>query len=81
MMEGNGMLCAHPDLAYRYELCQLTVLHFSMRVLISGFTFSIRSTSLPLLFIMPPGMTNTLVPDTKCKEGKKNGISLESVIC
>lgn len=42
----------------------LTVLHFSMSVLISGLTFSIRSTRLPLLFIIPPGITNTLVPVT-----------------
>lgn len=39
-----------------------TVLHFSMRVLISGLTLSIRSTSWPLLFIIPPGMANTLGP-------------------
>lgn len=41
-----------------------TVLHFSMRVRISGLTLSIRSTSLPLLFIIPPGIIYTLVPPT-----------------
>lgn len=43
---------------------QLTVLHFSISVLISGLTFSIRSTRVALLFIIPPGMTKTLVPPT-----------------
>lgn len=43
---------------------QLTVLHFSTSVLISGLTFSIRSTRFALLFIIPPGMTKTLVPPT-----------------
>lgn len=43
---------------------QLTVLHFSISVLISGLTFSIRSTRFALLFIIPPGMTKTLVPPT-----------------
>lgn len=43
---------------------QLTVLHFSISVLISGLTFSISSTRLALLFIIPPGMTKTLVPPT-----------------
>lgn len=40
------------------------MLHFSISVLISGLTFSIRSTRFALLFIIPPGMTNTLVPPT-----------------
>lgn len=43
---------------------QLTVLHFSISVLISGLTFSISSTRFALLFIIPPGMTKTLVPPT-----------------
>lgn len=40
-----------------------------MSVLISGLTFSIRSTRFALLFIIPPGMTKTLVPVTG-REGK-----------
>lgn len=47
----------------RLEL-KLTVLHFSISVLISGLTFSMRSTRFALLFIIPPGMTKTLVPAT-----------------
>lgn len=48
----------------RLQWLQLTVLHFSISVLISGLTFSIRSTRFALLFIIPPGMTKTLVPPT-----------------
>ena len=40
----------------------LTVLHFSISSRISGFTFSIMSTSCWLLFSIPLGITNTLVP-------------------
>lgn len=39
-----------------------TVLHFSISSLISGFTFSMISTSCWLLFSIPLGITNTLVP-------------------
>lgn len=41
-----------------------------MSVLISGLTFSIRSTRFALLFIIPPGMTKTLVPVTET--GRQN---------
>lgn len=43
----------------------LTVLHFSISNLISGFTFSMISTRGALLFNIPLGITKTLVPMKK----------------
>lgn len=48
----------------------LTVLHFSISSRISGFTFSIMSTSCWLLFSIPLGITNTLVPGKDMKKAK-----------